>query len=308
VSPPHLPPRRQPEDEARRASAERKGDGVEITKGRGQYTCYHPRMIFISYSSKNGRLAREVKSELESAYYTCFLAHDDIEVSSDWHEEIWKALHACNTFLGLVTDEFNASAFCQQEVGAALALEKARLLVRLGVPDPPGFAGRFQGVKRKDLVHTLDTLDMFQALRIESWISAVTSVQNYNHSNDLYRRFRSEWNNMSDDEKLRWLVAAAGNNQVAGSLLRRRKDGPLYEPTGSTAEPKFSAPFFREVFAELKPLLTDQWLFENDKKGVLHDPEENPMGKPKQESKRKKKITRKKTKTKKKMTKRMRRK
>lgn len=27
-------------------------------------------------------------------------------------------------------------------------------------------------------------------------------------------------------------------------------------------------------------MLTDQWLFDNDKTGVLHDPEDNPVSKP----------------------------
>ncbi len=57
-------------------------------------------MIFISYSNKNGELAAEVKGDLEDGHYSCFLAHDDIAVSTDWHEEIWKALRACDAFVG----------------------------------------------------------------------------------------------------------------------------------------------------------------------------------------------------------------
>ncbi|MCH8152890.1 MAG: toll/interleukin-1 receptor domain-containing protein [Planctomycetes bacterium] len=219
-------------------------------------------MIFISYSIKNGELAAKVKGELEDGHYSCFLAHDDVAVSTDWHEEIWKALRACDAFVGLVTEEFNASAFCQQEVGAALALNKPRLLVRLGVPDPPGFASRFQGAKRDGLLHALDTLDMFQALRIESWIAAVASVQNYNESNSVHERFRAAWDDMSDEKKLRWLLAAAGNSQVRNEGFK-------------------AGPFYRSALKKLKPSLTDQWLFDNDKTGVLHDPDDNPVSKPK---------------------------
>jgi TIR domain len=114
-------------------------------------------MIFISYSNKNGKLAGELKTELEDAHYSRFLAHDDIQGGSDWHQEIWTALRRADAFVGLVTEEFNTSAFCQQELGAALALDKPRLLVRLGVPDPPGFANRFQGVKRGKLLTALGT-------------------------------------------------------------------------------------------------------------------------------------------------------
>ena len=251
-----------------------------MRKGRPTTPGCHLTMIFISYSNKNGKLAATVKGGLEDGHYSCFLAHDDVAVSTDWHEEIWKGLRACDAFVGLVTEEFNASAFCQQEVGAALALNKPRLLLRLGVPDPPGFAARFQGAKRDGLLHALDTLDMFQALRIESWIAAVASVQNYTESNDVHERFHAAWDDMSAEKKLRWLLAAAGNNQVAGSL-RLRSGRLLHEPAKEGYEPKNSAPFFRKAFAELQPLLTDQWLFDNDKAGVLHDTEENPISKPK---------------------------
>jgi len=98
-------------------------------------------VIFISYSHLNNSVASEVKSELEAAYLTCFLAHDDINASEDWHDQIWKALRNCDAFVGLVTSDFNASAWCQQEVGAAFALDKPRLLVRVDASNPPGFAG-----------------------------------------------------------------------------------------------------------------------------------------------------------------------
>ncbi|MBK7405244.1 MAG: hypothetical protein IPJ41_11580 [Phycisphaerales bacterium] len=66
---------------------------------------------------------------------------------------------------------------------------------------------------------------------------------------------------MKDDEKLRWLLAAASSGQV-----RRER--------------YLAGPFYEEAPWELKPLLTDQWLFENDKEGELHDRDENPVGKP----------------------------
>ena len=217
-------------------------------------------MIFLSYSGKNGQLAAQIKHELEAEHFSCFLAHDDITGGADWHDEIWAALHNCHAFVGLVTKEFNASAFCQQELGAALALNKPRLLVRLDVPDPPGFARRFQAVKRNKLLATLDTGDMFRTLRVEAWIEGAKSVDSFSKANRVLDRFRSEWATMQEDEKLRWLLAAASNGQVKSESFK-------------------AGPFFHRAKKELTPLLTDQWLFDNDKQGDLHDPDENPIGK-----------------------------
>lgn len=234
-------------------------------------------MIFISYSSKNKTLTTGVKKQLEDAHYTCFLAHDDITVSADWYDEIWTALRACDAFVGLVTKEFNASTFCQQEVGAAFAMNKARLLVRSDVSDPPGFSGRFQGAKPDRLLHALNTLAIFKELRINSWIGAVGTVENYDQSNSVHKQFNQEWDGMSEAEKLRWLLAASRTSQVRGDLVDTKR--VLREPIKSSYEPRQSAPFFRQAFAEMKPLLTNQWLFDNDKSGLLHDPERNPVGK-----------------------------
>ncbi len=81
----------------------------------------------------------------------------------------------------------------------------------------------------------------------------------YDDADSAHSRFRQEWTTMSDDEKLRWLLAGASNSQVRSEGFK-------------------SGPFFQKVRKELKPLLTDQWLFENDTDGVLHDREENPVG------------------------------
>lgn len=215
-------------------------------------------MLFIGYSSKNNELAGEIKDELEAAHYPCFLAHDDVIAGADWHNEIWDALTRCKAFVGLVTDEFNASTFCQQEVGAAFALNKPRVLIRLGVPDPPGFAGRFQAMKRDNLISALDTQPMFRALRVEAWIQAAKTVQSYRDANAVHERFSGEWDEMSDDEKLRWLLAAASNGQVR-------------------SESYTAGPFYKKARTDLAPILTDQWLFENDLDGVLHDRESNPV-------------------------------
>lgn len=218
-------------------------------------------MIFISHSTKNQDVAKAIRDELQKHNYKCFLSGDDLKADDDWHEEIWRALRECSAFLGVVTDEFNESAFCQQEVGAALALGKPRLLILQKAPKPPGFAARFQACKRSQMLDTLATSKRFRNVRVQAWISAVGSVNSFSAANDAHVSFSGEWAHMPDDEKLRWLLAAAGNNQVYGESYK-------------------AGPFYKQAHEELKPLLTEQWLYENDKDGHLHDREANPIGNP----------------------------
>lgn len=225
-------------------------------------------MVFISYSHKDSHAASNLRDKLESSYYPCFLAHADVPGTEDWHDEIWKTLHKSHAFIGLVTDDFNTSAFCQQEIGAALALGKPSLLVFAGARKVPGFAARFQTVKPPKLLATLNELPKFRQLRAEAWIHATKVADSFVGANAVYNHFREEWETMVEDEQLRWLLAAAGNRQVHD-------------------EGYHVGPFFRRVRHDLKSRLTDQWLFENDKESLLHVFDLNPVSWKKEKKKAK---------------------
>jgi len=216
-------------------------------------------MIFISYSNEDAHAAGALKVKLESSYYPCFLAHEDIVATSDWHEEIWKTLHSSKAFVGLVTEDFNSSAFCQQEIGAALALGLPSLLVFAGSRKLAGFAKRFQAVNPQKLMETLNKLPKFRQLRAEAWIHATKIVNTYADANIVFNHFFSEWGAMTEDEHLRWILAAAGNSQVYDEGFQV---GPFYKMMRRLMESHF----------------TDQWLFDNDKTGKLHDFDSNPVG------------------------------
>jgi TIR domain len=213
-------------------------------------------MIFISYSIIDKHEVGKLKESLEAEGYECFLAHDDIHAMADWQAEIERALLKCHTFLGYVTENFNKSAFCQQEVGIAYALKKPRLLIKTGAP-VLGFLARFQAIPLGNLMPTLSERPQFQETRIEAWIYAVTQAATYAQANSYHDTFHGEWDHMNNDQKLRWFRNAAANSQVRNEW----KAGKFYDG----------------VKAELKPLLTDQWLFDNDKEGRLHDFESNPI-------------------------------
>lgn len=216
-------------------------------------------MIFISYSTKDSNLAERIKGKLEGRQYPCFLSGDDLKADDDWHKEIWEKLRTCHAFVGLVTPDFIGSVFCQQEVGAALAFDKPRLLIlRKGVSKPPGFAARFQKCKANKLLETLDTSPRFRTVRVAAWINAVRSVDSFRKANEVHDRFSGEWATMTEGEKLCWLLSAAGNSQVARETYK-------------------SGPFVKKAKKELKPAMTDQWLLENDTEGLFHDPMENPL-------------------------------
>jgi len=74
--------------------------------------------IFISYSTEDKELAGIVNKILVEKYgFKTFLAHETIEVSKYWREEILKHLEVCTGILAIVTDNFINSSWTHQEIG-----------------------------------------------------------------------------------------------------------------------------------------------------------------------------------------------
>jgi hypothetical protein len=77
-------------------------------------------LIFISYSTKDKKLARIIYNKM-SLKYNLFLAHDDIKISDEWRSIILDNLKKCDYLVTIVTENFLKSCWTNQEVGFALA-------------------------------------------------------------------------------------------------------------------------------------------------------------------------------------------
>jgi len=82
------------------------------------------RELFLSYDTNDRIVAGEIKRYLQTKGYESFLAHEDIEVSADWREEILKHLESCVGLIAVVTVDFPKSSYANQEVGLAIGKNK----------------------------------------------------------------------------------------------------------------------------------------------------------------------------------------
>lgn len=183
-------------------------------------------MIFISYADEQHDSAAQLKTLLDESGFESFLAHEDIDEGEEWRDWLWDKLHKCTAFVGLVSADFNASAWCQQEVGIAMALNKPRMFVKLTSADPAGFAGSKQAIKPKAVINSLLKRPRFRNTRIFSFIAGAQTVTSYQEANRLYDSFASDWEEMSKGEKERWLESAQTNNQITTEGF---KMGPFYK-------------------------------------------------------------------------------
>lgn len=114
-----------------------------------------PYRIFISHSNKDVRYATFIKKYLQDNFnIDSFVAHEDIEPSKEWVEDILKALisNDCSIFIAIISQNYKESEWCNQEAGLAYGLGKSIFPVKLLLPDieeqknltKNGFMSRYQ--------------------------------------------------------------------------------------------------------------------------------------------------------------------
>lgn len=105
--------------------------------------------LFLSHSSADKEYVSGLKASLAHRGIQGFVAHEDIEPTSEWLSTIRGALDTCDALVAVLTADFTSSYWCDQEVGHAIGMR--RLIVPLARGTMPyGFMSRYQALKCAD--------------------------------------------------------------------------------------------------------------------------------------------------------------
>lgn len=102
--------------------------------------------MFISHVSSHKQSAANLKLALADYGISGFVAHENIEPTTEWQEEIIAALRSMDALCAILTKEFNGSKWCDQEVGFGLGRNVLCIPIKHGT-DPYGILGMYQGAK-----------------------------------------------------------------------------------------------------------------------------------------------------------------
>lgn len=80
--------------------------------------------VFLSYSSKQAKLAKRIYNLLEQNHIPCWMAPDSIPAGASYLEEIPVAISQTKVFLLLLTPEVEQSKWVQKEIGTAIGANK----------------------------------------------------------------------------------------------------------------------------------------------------------------------------------------
>src|ERR1700710_268345 len=76
--------------------------------------------VFISHLSAQQAFAGQLQNELRDFGLSCFVAHKDVEPTTEWQTEIETALATADSMVALLHPDFHKSKWTDQEIGYAM--------------------------------------------------------------------------------------------------------------------------------------------------------------------------------------------
>ena len=102
--------------------------------------------LFISHLAKHKDKAKYLQEVLAVYGISAFVAHEDIEASKEWQNEIEKALHTMEAMTVILTEDIIKSEWCDQEIGFAVGKSTFIIPIQYGIV-PYGFIGKYQAIQ-----------------------------------------------------------------------------------------------------------------------------------------------------------------
>jgi nucleoside 2-deoxyribosyltransferase len=120
--------------------------------------------LFVSHLAAHRAFAADLQSSLLTYGISCFVAHNDIEPTSEWQAQIETALATSDALVALLHESFHASNWTDQEIGFAMGRSIPVFAVRFA-QDPYGFIGRFQAFNGNGKAAAALARELFDAYR-----------------------------------------------------------------------------------------------------------------------------------------------
>ena len=142
--------------------------------------------VFLSHKSEVKKETSILKDKLKCYGVSCFVAHEDINPTKEWQDEIENALHSMDAFVALMTDKFHDSLWTDQEVGFAFGRGVQIISVKLGT-DPYGFIGKFQALSATWESAPLELMKILikNELMVDIYIKTMENCESYDQGNTL---------------------------------------------------------------------------------------------------------------------------
>lgn len=182
--------------------------------------------LFLSHSSKNRLIASQIQKASIKFAISVFVAHEDIEPTKEWQNEIELALSSMDSLAALLTDDFKESNWCDQEVGIAIGRKVLIIPIRSGI-DPYGFVGKYQGIasNKKTPEHLCEEIynillnnDQTRSTITNAIVNKICNSGNFAESKDTVALLKNASDNITPEMINKLITATKVNRQVSDSF------------------------------------------------------------------------------------------
>lgn len=105
--------------------------------------------LFISHLAKDRESATRLRDCLAPLRICGFVAHEDVQPTAPWQDELHRALMTMDAFLAIHTEGYGTSTWAQQEVGFALGRGTQIISFKMSDEAPAGFIAGEQALLRQ---------------------------------------------------------------------------------------------------------------------------------------------------------------
>lgn len=102
--------------------------------------------LFLSHLASFKVQTSNLQRALRKYAISSFVAHEDIEPTKEWQNEIESGLKTMDALAAILMPGFQESKWCDQEIGVAVGRDVLIIPIRKGL-DPYGFIGKYQGIQ-----------------------------------------------------------------------------------------------------------------------------------------------------------------
>ncbi len=187
------------------------------------------KIAFISYSNQNKEYCAQIKDALQEIGLDGFLAHEDINISREWAEEIFNQLKQVDIFIALLSDDFKKSDYCSQEVG--MALQRGCMIIPLSIDgtESYGFLNKIQSKHIRNINQMQEEIVNYYHYAMTNIIlSKLNNPRlnwNYDKCNKLLRYIEPYFEDFDENQIDLLVDSVIRNNQLHGNdgevILRR---------------------------------------------------------------------------------------
>jgi len=173
--------------------------------------------VFLSHKNQVKKETADLKDRLKTYGITCFVAHENIEPTLPWQNEIEKALFSMDALVALISEGFHDSDWTDQEIGVAFGRKVPIVSAKLG-DNPRGFLGKFQALpcNWESAAEEIVKILIKNEKMIDAYINMVNNCNSFAEGNIL-SKLLPHITTLSESQISNLIFAFNENEQVAYS-------------------------------------------------------------------------------------------